>query len=77
MSPPIKNIKDLIHGYSVSIHPHDPCVEYLIAKRVETAFFDSAKLMPKFVLAVTVEGFLVKIIAFIWAYTLNNKLYNL
>jgi hypothetical protein len=62
-----------------SKHPHDPCVEYLIAtqrKRVETVFSDIAKLMPKAIHAVTSEGFLIKIIAFIWAYTFD-KLYNL
>jgi hypothetical protein len=55
--------------------PHNPCVEYLISlqrKRVETVFSDVAKLMPKSVHAVTYEGFLIKIIAFIWAYTFDK-----
>lgn len=62
-----------------SKHPHEPCTEYLIAtgrKRVETTFSDIAKYMPKKIHAVTDKGFLIKIIAFIWAYTFD-KLYNL
>jgi hypothetical protein len=54
---------------------HNPCREYLIAlqrKRIETTFSDIAKLMPKSIHAVTCEGFIIKLIAFIWAYTLNN-----
>jgi hypothetical protein len=50
-------------------------VEYLISlqrKRVETVFSDVAKLMPKSVHAVTYEGFLIKIIDFIWAYTFDK-----
>jgi hypothetical protein len=62
-----------------SKRPHDPWVEYLIAlqrKQVETSFSDIVKLMPKSIHAVTTEGFLIKIIAFIWAYTFN-KMTNL
>jgi hypothetical protein len=58
-----------------SKHPHQPCMEYLISiqrKRIETTFSDIAKLMPKSIHAVTAEGFLIKLIAFIWAYTFNN-----
>jgi hypothetical protein len=58
-----------------SKHPHYPWVEYLISvrrKRIETAFSDITKLMPKAIHAVTANGFLIKIIAFIWAYTFNN-----
>jgi hypothetical protein len=53
----------------------NPCREYLITvqrKRIETTFSDIAKLMPKSIHAVTREGFIIKLIAFIWAYTLNN-----
>jgi hypothetical protein len=58
-----------------SKHPHHPCTQYLISiqrKRIETAFSDIAKLMPESIHAVTAEGFLIKLIAFIWAYTFNN-----
>lgn len=62
-----------------SKHPHKPCTEYLISmgrKRVETAFSDINKYMPKKIHAVTDNGFLIKLIAFIWAYTFD-KVYNL
>jgi hypothetical protein len=58
-----------------SKRPHHPGTEYLISirrKRIETAFSDIAKLMPESVHAVTAEGFLIKLIAFIGAYTFNN-----
>jgi hypothetical protein len=56
---------------------HNPCTEYLISmgrKRIETAFSDITKNMPKKIHAVTENGFLIKLIAFIWAYTFD-KLY--
>lgn len=58
-----------------SKHPHNSCTEYLISmgrKQVETAFSDIAGYMPKKIHAVTDKGFLIKIIAFIWAYTFDN-----
>jgi hypothetical protein len=63
---------------SNSIKPHNPCTEYLISihrKRIETAFSDIAKYLPKKIHAVTEIGFLIKIIMFIWAYTFD-KLYK-
>lgn len=62
-----------------SKHQHNPCTEYLISigrKQVETAFSDIAKYMPKKIHAVTNNGFLIKLIMFIWAYTFD-KLYKL
>jgi hypothetical protein len=50
---------------------HHPSTQYLIASRrkhIETAFSGITKLMPKSIHAVTAEGFLIKLIAFIWAY---------
>jgi hypothetical protein len=58
-----------------SKRPHGPCREYLISahgKRVETVFSDIAKFMPKSIHAVTEEGFIIKLIAFIWAFTFNS-----
>jgi hypothetical protein len=55
--------------------PYNLCREYLIQgqrKRIETTFSDIAKLFPKAIHAVTKEGFIIKLIAFIWAYTFNN-----
>jgi hypothetical protein len=73
------HIRLLAARMSNSKRPHDPCLEYLISigrKRVETAFSDIAKLLPKTIHAVTAVGFLIKIMAFIWAYTFD-KLYNI
>jgi hypothetical protein len=72
-------IRLLANRKSNSKYPHNPCTEYRIGvgrKRVETAFSDISKYMPKKIHAVTDEGFLIKIIAFIWAYTWD-KLYNI
>ncbi len=55
--------------------PHEPYIEYLInsgRKRIETAFSDMAKYMPKSIHAVTQKGFLIKIIAFIFGYTFDK-----
>ena len=71
------NIRLLANRKNNSKKPHKPWVEYLISvyrKRIETAFSDIAKYFPKKIHAVTANGFLIKIIAFIWAYTFD-KLY--
>jgi hypothetical protein len=73
------NIHLLAARKANSKQPHDPCMEYRIdsqRKRVETVFSDTSKLMPKSIHSVTYEGFLIKIIAFIWGYTFE-KLHNL
>jgi hypothetical protein len=60
-----------------SKRPHEPWVEYLISisrKRIEVTFSDSAKYMPKTIHAVTENGGLIKLIAFIWGYTLDRIL---
>ena len=60
---------------SNSKQQHNPCTEYLIAigrKRIETVFSDISKYMPKKIHAVTEIGFLIKLIAFIWAYTFDK-----
>jgi hypothetical protein len=74
-----ENIRLLAARKSNSKQPHNPCTEYLISigrKRIETAFSDIAKYMPKNIHAVTEKGFLIKLIAFIWAYTFE-KIYEL
>jgi hypothetical protein len=58
----------LAAGKANSKHPHSSCFEYLIAigrRRVETAFSDIAKYMPKKIHSVTDTVFLIKLIAFI------------
>jgi hypothetical protein len=71
------NIRLLVNRKSNSKKPHQPWIEHLISvsrKRIETAFSDIAKYFPKTIHAVTAKGFLIKIMAFIWAYTFD-KLY--
>ena len=56
---------------------HEPWVEYIIStlrKRVETSFSDIAKCFPKNIHAVTDKGFLIKLIAFIFGYTIDKVL---
>jgi len=58
---------------------HNRCTQYLISigrKRIETAFSDIAKYVPKKIHTVTENGFVVKLIAFIWAY-MFEKIYEL
>jgi len=56
---------------------HEPWLEYIISnqrKRIETAFSDIVKYFPKSIHAVTCNGFLIKLIAFIFGYTLDKIL---
>ncbi|MDR2926852.1 MAG: IS982 family transposase, partial [Cytophagaceae bacterium] len=72
-------IRLFAHRKSNSKKPHHSCTEYFISmqrKRIETAFSDIAKYLPKKIHAVTETGFLMKLIMFIWVYTFD-KLYNL
>lgn len=58
-----------------SKRPHKPWVEFLIQngrKRIETTFSDMQKDFPKNIHAVTQNGFLIKLIAFIFMHTLKN-----
>lgn len=53
---------------------HEPWIEYIIStyrKRVETSFSDIKKCFPMTIHAVTDKGFLIKLIMFIFGYTLN------
>jgi hypothetical protein len=71
------HIQLMVNRKRNSKRPHQPWIEHLISiarKRIETAFSDIAKYFPKTIHAVTANGFLIKIIAFIWAYTFD-KLY--
>jgi Transposase DDE domain. len=56
---------------------HEPWVEYIIStlrKRVETSFSDIAKYFPKTIHAVTDKGLLIKLIAFVFGYTMDKIL---
>jgi len=54
---------------------HIPGIEYLIfiyRKRIKIAISDIAKYMPEKIYAVTENGFLIKLIMFIWAYSFDQ-----
>jgi hypothetical protein len=56
--------------------PHEPWENFLIAdsrKRVETTFSQISSMFPKRIHAVTVDGFLMKVILFIFVFTINEK----
>lgn len=46
--------------------------QYIHRKRIETVFSDRAKYMPKKIHKVTENGFLIKLIIFIWTYTFDK-----
>jgi len=53
---------------------HEQWVEYIISnyrKRVETSFSDIKKCFPAAIHAITDKGFIIKLMTFIFAYTLN------
>ena len=70
-------------GYNLMIarksntkRPHDPWENFLISnsrKRVETTFSQISSMFPKRIHAVTVDGFLLKVILFIFVFTINEK----
>lgn len=72
-----ENIKMMISRKSNSKRKHQPWQEYLISvsrKRIETTFSQISAMFPKRIHAVTADGFLLKVILFIFVFTLNEKL---
>ena len=72
-----ENIKMVISRKSNSKRKHQPWQEYLISvsrKRIETSFSQISVMFPKIIYAVTVEGSLLKVVLFIFVFTLNEKL---
>jgi hypothetical protein len=56
--------------------PHEPWQNFLISdsrKRIETTFSQISSMLPKRIHAVTVDGFLMKVILFIFVFTLDEK----
>ena len=56
--------------------PHEPWQNFLISdsrKRIETTFSQISSMLPKRIHAVTVDGFLMKVILFIFVFTINEK----
>jgi len=72
-----ENIKMMISRKNNSKRKHQPWQEYLISvsrKRIETTFSQISVMFPKRIHAVTVEGFFLKVVLFIFVFTLNEKL---
>jgi hypothetical protein len=70
-----ENIRLMIARKNNSHRQHQPWQEYLIStnrKRIETTFSQIVLMFPKHIHAVTVDGFLLKIILFIFVFTLND-----
>jgi hypothetical protein len=71
-----EGIKLMIARKCNTKRPHEPCENFLIAdsrKRVETTFSQISSMFPKRIHAVTVDGFLMKVILFIFVFTINEK----
>ena len=71
-----EGIKLMIARKSNTKRPHEPWENFLIAdsrKRVETTFSQISSMFPKRIHAVTIDGFLMKVILFIFVFTINEK----
>lgn len=71
-----ESIKLMIARKSNSKRPHEPWESFLIAysrKRIETTFSQISSMFPKRIHAVTTDGFLMKVILFIFVFTINEK----
>jgi len=56
--------------------PYEPWKNFLTSdsrKRIETTFSQISSMLPKRIHAVTVDGFLMKVIFYIFVFTLNEK----
>ena len=71
-----ENIKMMITRKSNSKKKHQPWQDFLISvsrKRIETMFSQITAMFPKRIHAVTTEGFMIKLVMFIFVFTLNEK----
>lgn len=74
----LEDIELLVVRKSNSKKLKHPALEYLknqTRKRIETTFSEIMALFPKKIHAVTPQGFLLKIVLFIFAFTLNKALF--
>ena len=74
-----EGINLMIARKSNSKQPHEPWQNFLISdsrKRIETTFSQISSMLPKRIHAVTVDGFLMKVILFIFVFTINEKFYR-
>jgi hypothetical protein len=72
-----ENIKLMIARKSNSRKPHEPWENFIITdsrKRIETTFSQISSMFPKRIHAVTFDGFLMKVVLFIFVFTLNEKI---
>jgi len=72
-----ESIKLMIARKSNSKKPHEPWENFLIAnsrKRIETTFSQITSMFPKRIHAVTPNGFLLKVVLFIFVFTINEKI---
>ena len=73
-----EGIELLVERTSRLKNQHKPYTDYIIStmrKRIETAFSEIANLFPKKIHAVTEYGFILKIVIFIFGYTISKKVF--
>jgi hypothetical protein len=73
------NIKLLIDRKSNSKQPHEPWISGLISlrrKNIETMFSKISYMFPKRIHAVTEQGFILKVILFLFVFALNEAFYK-
>ena len=71
-----QGINMMVARKSNSKKQHEPWQNFLISdsrKRIETTFSQISSMLPKRIHAVTVDGFLMKVILFIFVFTINEK----
>jgi hypothetical protein len=71
-----ENITMMIARKSNSMRKHQPWQDFLIAtyrKRIEIMFSQISSMFPKRIHAVTSNGFILKLVLFIFVFTLNEK----
>jgi hypothetical protein len=71
-----ENIKMMIARKSNSKKKHEPWQDFLISfsrKRIEIMFSQISVMFPKRIHAITANGFMLKLILFIFVFTLNEK----
>ena len=71
-----ESIKLMIARKSNTKQPHEPWENFIIAnsrKRIETTFSQISSMFPKRIHAVTPNGFLMKVVLFIFVFTINEK----
>lgn len=73
----LEQIHLLVVRKSNSKRPDHPAVQYLkkiMRKRIETTFSEITAFFPRKIHAVTIQGFILKVVLFIFAYTLDRSL---